>query len=67
MFEAEGGLVFLADWMTNGSWPRPPRRSSVLRYENDPPFSGRKGRTRLAVIDGVVNESVVRLLVSALA
>ena len=29
-------------------------------------FSGRKGRTRLAVIDGVVNISVVRLIVSAL-
>jgi adenine-specific DNA-methyltransferase len=35
-------------------------------FEVDPPFSGRKGRSRLAVIDGVVNEPVVRLIVSAL-
>ena len=33
---------------------------------NRSPFCGRKGRTRLAVVDGVVNESVIRLVVSAL-
>jgi len=37
-----------------------------FEYEIEPPFSGRKGRTRLAVIDGVVNEAVVRIIASAL-
>jgi adenine-specific DNA-methyltransferase len=66
MFEAEDGLVFLADWMTNGTLSEATAAQLGFEYEPDPPFSGRKGRTRLAVIDGVVNESVVQLLVSAL-
>jgi adenine-specific DNA-methyltransferase len=66
MFETDGGLVFLADWMTNGALAEATAAQLGFTYEADPPFSGRKGRTRLAVVDGVVNESVVRLLVSAL-
>jgi DNA modification methylase len=66
MFEADGGLVFLADWMTNGTLAEATAAQLGFTYEPDSPFSGRKGRTRLAVVDGVVNESVVRLVVSAL-
>jgi adenine-specific DNA-methyltransferase len=66
MFEAEDGLVFLADWMTNGTLSEATAAQLGFEYESEPPFSGRKGRTRLAVIDGVVNESVVQLLVGAL-
>lgn len=66
MFEADGGLVFLADWMTNGTLSEATAAQLGFSYEADAPFSGRKGRTRLAVVDGVVNESVVRLIVSAL-
>ncbi len=66
MFEAEGGLVFLAEWMTNGKLAEATAAQLGYEYEADPPFSGRKGRTRLAVVDGVVNESVVQLVVSAL-
>lgn len=66
MFETDGGLVFLADWMTNGVLPEATAAQLGFSYEPDPPFSGRKGRTRLAVVDGVVNESVVRLVVNAL-
>ncbi len=66
MFEAQDGLVFLADWMTNGKLQETTAAQLGFVYEADPPFSGRKGRTRLAVVDGVVNEAVVRLLVSAL-
>lgn len=66
MFEADGGLVFLADWMTNGALAEATAAQLGFTYENEPPFSGRKGRSRLAVIDGVVNESVVRLIVAAL-
>lgn len=66
MFEADGGLVFLADWMANGKLAEATAAQLGFEYEPDPPFSGRKGRTRLAVVDGVVNESVVRLLADAL-
>jgi adenine-specific DNA-methyltransferase len=66
MFEVDSGMVFLADWMTNGALAEATAAQLGFTYESDPPFSGRKGRSRLAVVDGVVNESVVRLLVSAL-
>ena len=66
MFEADGGLVFLADWMANGVLAEATAAQLGFDFQADPPFSGRKGRSRLAVIDGVVNEDVVRLLVSAL-
>ena len=66
MFEADGGLVFLAEWMTNGALAEATAAQLGYEYEPDPPFAGRKGQTRLAVIDGVVNESVVRLIVGAL-
>lgn len=66
MFEADGGLVFLADWMTNGALAEATAAQLGFAYEDEPPFSGRKGRTRLAVVDGIANESVVRILHSAL-
>ena len=66
MFEADAGMVFLADWMTNGKLAEATAAQLGFEYEVSPPFVGRKGRTRLAVIDGVVNEAVVRILVSTL-
>jgi len=66
MFEADGGLVFLSEGMTNGALAEATAAQLGYEYQPDPPFAGRKGRLRLAVVDGVVNESVVRLLVSAL-
>ena len=66
MFEADGGLVFLADSMTNGRLAEATGAQLGFTFKPEPPFAGRKGRTRLAVIDGVVNEDVVRILVSAL-
>jgi adenine-specific DNA-methyltransferase len=67
MFDADGGMVFLADWMTNGKLAEATAAQLGFEYEVVPPFVGRKGRTRLAVVDGVVNEAVVRILASALA
>lgn len=66
MFEADGGLVFLAENMTNGLLAEATAAQLGFSYEPEAPFAGRKGRTRLAVIDGVVNEAVVRLLISVL-
>jgi adenine-specific DNA-methyltransferase len=38
-----------------------------FRVECDGPFSGRKGRSRLSVVDGVLDAEVVRAVVSHLA
>ena len=65
MFEADNGLVFLADSMTNGVLAEATAAQLGFGYQPEPPFVGRKGRSRLAVIDGVVNEAVVRLLVNS--
>jgi adenine-specific DNA-methyltransferase len=66
MFEADAGLVVLADGFSNGALSEATAAQLGFEYEADPPFAGRKGKSRLAVIDGVVNEAVVRLIVSAL-
>jgi adenine-specific DNA-methyltransferase len=66
MFEADRGLVFLADWMTNGALAEATAAQLGYVYEETPPFCGRKGRARLAVVDGIVNEAVVNLLTGAL-
>lgn len=66
MFQADDGVVLLADWMTNGTLAEATAAQLGFEYEIEPPFTGRKGRARLAVVDGVVNEGVVRLLASAL-
>jgi adenine-specific DNA-methyltransferase len=67
MFVEDAGLVFLADWMTNSKLAEATAAQLGYQHDPDPPFCGRKGRTRLAVLDGVVNESVIRLIVPALA
>src|SRR5260370_17643587 len=66
MFRADGGSVFLSEWATNGKLAEVTAAQLNFAYEYDPPFCGRLGRSRLAVIDGLVNEDVVRLLVTAL-
>ncbi|MEO7571251.1 MAG: site-specific DNA-methyltransferase [Acidimicrobiales bacterium] len=60
------GRVYLADWATNGALAEAIAAQYGYAFEPDPPFSGRKGKTRLAVVDGLVNEGVIRLLVDAL-
>ncbi len=52
--------------MTNGVLAEATAAQLGFEHKSDPPFAGRKGRSRLAVLDGVVNDDVVRLLVSAL-
>jgi len=67
MFAESGGRVWLADWAANGSLGEATAAQLGFAHEPDPPLAGRKGRTRLAVVDGLVNPDVVRLLVGALA
>jgi adenine-specific DNA-methyltransferase len=67
MFAEAGGRVWLADWAADGSLGEATAAQLGFAYEPEPPFAGRKGRTRLAVVDGLVNPDVARLLVGALA
>jgi len=66
MFEDDAGRVVLADWATNNKLAEATAAQLGYQYCPEPPFCGRKGRTRLAVIDGLVNENVVELLVGVL-
>ena len=68
MFTDDEGAVVLSAWATRGDLGE--ATAAQLRYEHDPdaaPFCGRKGRSRLAVIDGMVTGTVARILASALA
>ena len=66
MFEADGGSVFIAEWAANGKLSEATAAQLGFKFEPNPPFAGRKGRTRLAVIDGLVNADVAKLLIEAL-
>jgi len=66
MFEAVDGQVYLSEWATNGTLAEVTAAQLHYDYQYDPPFCGRRGRSRLTVIDGLVNEAVVRLVVNAL-
>ncbi len=66
MFEQAGGQVFLSEWATNGQLAEATAAQLHYDYDYNAPFCGRRGRSRLAVIDGLVNEDVTRLLVHAL-
>jgi adenine-specific DNA-methyltransferase len=66
MFGADGGVVVLADWATNGKLAEATAAQLGFEFESDPPFTGRKGRTRLAVIDGLISTDVVQLIASTL-
>jgi adenine-specific DNA-methyltransferase len=66
MFEDDLGDVVLAEWATNGKLAAATAAQLHFSLEVDPPFCGRKGRHRLAVIDGLVSEDVVHLLAARL-
>jgi len=67
MFAEVGGRVWLADWAVDRELAEATAAQLGYDFDADPPFAGRKGRTRLAVVDGLVNGDVVALLVGALA
>lgn len=67
MFEEDEGTVFLADWAVNGMLAEATAAQLGYDYCPNPPFVGRKGRTRLAVVDGLVSEAVVRAVVGSLS
>ncbi len=67
MFADDAGVVVLPEWATNGALAEATAAQLHFEYEADAPFAGRRGRARLAVIDGLVSEDVVRVLVESLA
>ncbi|MBN1096433.1 site-specific DNA-methyltransferase [Blastococcus sp. TML/C7B] len=68
MFEAdEDGDLYLADWAVGGELARAICAQVRYEYEPDGPFTGRRGRSRLAVLDGMLTAGVAELLLSKLA
>lgn len=68
MFDASAdGEVYLAHWATGTALAEAAAAQFGFTYEQtEAPFCGRKGRMRLAVIDGLVSPEVVDIVVSAL-
>jgi adenine-specific DNA-methyltransferase len=67
MFEDDEGVIVLADWAYNTALSEATAAQLGFTYELISPFCGRKGRSRLAVIDGLISPQVIELLVGALA
>lgn len=66
MYEVVEGRTFLADWVTNGAFAETVAGQLGFSVEHCPPFAGSKGRSRLAVVDGVIDEQVIRAVVARL-
>lgn len=66
MYEMHGGRAFLADWVTGEAFAVAVAAQLGFRFEQDGPFRGWKGRSRLSVIDGVVDTEVVKAVVAQL-
>ena len=67
MFEAdEDGDLSLADWATGGELARAVCAQMRYAYAPDGPFAGTKGRSCLAVLDGMLTKGVAELLLSRL-
>jgi adenine-specific DNA-methyltransferase len=66
MFEEYGRRVLLAEWAIGGDLAEATAAQLGFAWEPDAPFSGRKGRMRLAVIDGLINPEIAQLVVGAL-
>ena len=65
--EDETGDVYLSPAATNGAWSKAIAGQLKFTLTTDHPvFTGARGRQRLAVVDGVVDEQVVNTVVSAL-
>lgn len=62
MYEVVGGRVVLARWATGGALAEAICAQGRWTYAEEPPFCGRKGSVRLAVVDGLVSVDVALLL-----
>jgi adenine-specific DNA-methyltransferase len=66
MYEISDGRVFLAGWTANGQFAEAVCAQLGFSVVAEPPFAGRKGKMRLAVIDGVADTETVRAVISRL-
>lgn len=66
MYEVSDGRVFLAEWTANGQFTDAVCAQLGFSVVAEPPFAGRKGKMRLAVIDGVADTETVRAIISRL-
>jgi adenine-specific DNA-methyltransferase len=69
MYEYAAGRVLLAPWVVEASFCEAACAQMpgfAMDLAPEPPFVGRKGRQRLAVIDGLVTESSVQAIVDRL-
>lgn len=66
MFADDEGVVVLADWAVDSDLARATAAQLGYEYEAAAPLCGRRGRSRLAVVDGLVSQVVVEMLVDAL-
>jgi adenine-specific DNA-methyltransferase len=66
MFEDVDGTVVLSDWVTSGQLAEAVAAQLKFAFEPDGPFVGRKGRTRLAVLDGMLTTGVADHLLEQL-
>ncbi len=64
--DPDTGDVFLSEWATNGAFSEAVAVQLGFETLDEPPFCGRKGRTRLAVLDGVVGATEMEFLVASL-
>ena len=66
ILEQRDGLFLLSERATNGEFAMAVCPQIGFTVVPDPPFVGRKGRQRLAVLDGVADEEAMRAVVSRL-
>lgn len=66
ILEQRDGLVLLSERATNGAFALAVCPQIGFTVEPDPPFVGRRGRQRLAVLDGVADTETIHAVVSRL-
>ena len=66
ILERRDGLFLLSERATNGEFALAVCPQIGFSVVPDPPFIGRRGRQRLAVLDGVADEETIRAVVSHL-
>ena len=66
MFTESRGAVVLADWAVNGHLAEATAAQLGYEFRFDPPFCGFKGKSLLAVIDGLITSEVVQLIAAGL-
>ena len=66
MFTVDDDDVYLSKWAVGEQLGEAVAAQFDFTFEVDPPFAGRRGLVRLAVVDGFVNQEFVDYILSAL-